>query len=155
MGPAVPKAYAMVINQKLKRQVRLGDTLLYSSLTDDCCAALRSLIVTFAASPLSRDHRLRIVPFSSLGSSPLSPPFVSSFQYLRQLSEVSASEKSLRAPPAEVAVVLGATVKNNGNNRGALVLMDDTHVYTFSAALPLTRLFASPLIRLRLLPALL
>ena len=139
MGP-VPKAFAMTINQKLKRQVRLGDSLLYSSSTPDCAAALRSLIVTFAASPLSVTHRLRVVPFASLGTFPVSPASLPPLQCLRQLSEVSASEWSLRAsrPPepsvsADAAIVLGATVKNN---RGALLLLDDTHVYLLRGSGP-------------------
>ncbi|KAL1495833.1 hypothetical protein AB1Y20_016693 [Prymnesium parvum] len=93
----------MTINQKLKRQVRLGDSLLYSSTTPDCATALRSLIVTFAASPLSVTHRLRVVPFASLGALPVSPASLSPLQCLRQLSEMP---RSSLAPPSRTIVEL-------------------------------------------------
>ncbi|KAL1505114.1 hypothetical protein AB1Y20_008873 [Prymnesium parvum] len=182
MGP-VPKAYALEVNQKMKRQIRLRDTLLYSAAVPSCATALRSLSVAFVASPLSATHRLVAV---DLLRSPLSTvadeAFLPSLQYLRQNAEM-ADERSpsiedvypplsptgpiapayhvslslrpdggrvavgvhlvlatphISLPLSEVNVVLGPVVKNN---RGALILLDDTHVYTLqgnSAEAPLT-----------------
>lgn len=55
------KPYAELLNQKLKRQLRLGDAVLHCAKIPDCDAALRSVFLTISFSSLSTSHRFLVV----------------------------------------------------------------------------------------------